>query len=281
MRTNADFVIAGRLLGKSALGAYSFAWTLATLPGEKMVQLLMRVMPAFFSAQEGDLAGNRRYLFVVTECLAMVTFPAAAAIAVLGGDFLHLAFGHKWDAALSPLIMLSVYAAMSAVTIPLPQVLNALGLPRKSMLNGLLKLAVFPPAFYFSSRWGAEGIAATWLVLYPLLSVPLYRATLRALDMRVAAYGRAFGPGLAAAAGFVAMSAIRGVVVPSHELPAARLALGAVLGGAAVPMVYFVAYRNLYARIRAAGDRVGQKPANRGQPRASQPHRSVSELGTR
>jgi teichuronic acid exporter len=241
--SNSDFAVAGRYLGKTALGAYSFAWTLATLPGDKMAQMLMRVMPAFFSAQQADLAANRRYLYIVSECLSMVVLPAAAAIAVLGGDFLHVAFGHKWDGALQPLMLLAIYAAMSAITIPLPQVLNALNMPRRSMRNGLLKLAVFPPAFYYSSRWGAEGIAATWLLLYPILTVPLYRDTLRALRMRLGDYARALWPGLTAAAAVLFAGGLLDLLLPSNVSPVARLGLGVALAGAAVVVTYGVAFR--------------------------------------
>ena len=43
--SSADFAVAGRMLGKEALGAYSMAWTVATLPAEKLAGLIMRVMP--------------------------------------------------------------------------------------------------------------------------------------------------------------------------------------------------------------------------------------------
>src|SRR5437660_489319 len=41
--SNADFTIAGRVLGKATLGIYTLAWTLANAPGEKITTLIMRV----------------------------------------------------------------------------------------------------------------------------------------------------------------------------------------------------------------------------------------------
>ena len=52
--SDADFLVAGRVLGASALGAYTFAWNLATLPVEKVTALVGQVTPAFFSANQAD-----------------------------------------------------------------------------------------------------------------------------------------------------------------------------------------------------------------------------------
>jgi len=41
--TNADFLVAGRVLGQAALGAYTLAWTLATIPLEKITSIVSNV----------------------------------------------------------------------------------------------------------------------------------------------------------------------------------------------------------------------------------------------
>src|SRR5690606_14587902 len=54
--SNADFAVAGRLLGQGPLGEYTFAWTLANSPAEKVVDVVNRVMPSVFSAVSHDKA---------------------------------------------------------------------------------------------------------------------------------------------------------------------------------------------------------------------------------
>src|SRR5208282_1829709 len=47
--SNADFLVAGRMLGQTALGTYTLAWTLATLPLEKITSIVTNVSFAYFS----------------------------------------------------------------------------------------------------------------------------------------------------------------------------------------------------------------------------------------
>src|SRR5271156_1896087 len=47
---NADFGVAGRVLGGAALGNYTVAWTISAAPIDKISSLVTGVTPAFFSA---------------------------------------------------------------------------------------------------------------------------------------------------------------------------------------------------------------------------------------
>ncbi len=212
--SNADFVVAGRTLGKEALGAYSMAWTLATLPAEKLGSLVLRVMPGFLSNSQSDPAALRRYLCRVTEVIALVTIPAATAIALTASDFVPLVLGSRWRPAIAPLVLLSVYGAMSSLSPILPASLNAVGRPASAMWNAILKLLIFPPAFWYASRWGAAGIAAAWVCLYPLLSIPLLAAALRALALPLREYLASLVPGLTCSGAIAACVLIAAAVIP-------------------------------------------------------------------
>lgn len=43
--SNADFAVVGRMLGKTVLGAYTFAWTMASMPIDRLTSLVGRVAP--------------------------------------------------------------------------------------------------------------------------------------------------------------------------------------------------------------------------------------------
>lgn len=181
--TNADFAVAGRMLGAATLGAYSLAWTLASVPVDKISALVTRVTPAFFGRLKHDHAGLRRLLTNVTEGIAWLTLPASVGLAAVAGEFVPLVLGPGWDEAVLPLQLLSLYATFrSVVTLP-PQVLTAKGDTRFLMWNGVATALVLPGAFWFGSRWGAGGIAIMWLLAYPAFIVPLYRRTLRAIEL--------------------------------------------------------------------------------------------------
>jgi O-antigen/teichoic acid export membrane protein len=217
--SNADFIVAGRFLGQSELGTYTFAWTLAHLPLERITGLLNTVMPAFFSAIQDDLASLRKYVLNVTQALALVTFPAAVGISLVASDFVHSALGPRWEGAIVPLELLAIYGAIRTVDSLLPFVLIVTGDTRRFLWLSLMNLIVLPPAFYFGSRWGAPGIAAAWLVLYPVLSVPLFWLALRKIQISGREYWRTICPPVVGVAFMVlAVSAIKAVLPISGHI---------------------------------------------------------------
>ncbi len=68
---NADFGVAGRVLGGVPLGNYTVAWTISSAPLEKIANLVTGVTPAYFSAIQTDKAELRRYILRLTEVLSL------------------------------------------------------------------------------------------------------------------------------------------------------------------------------------------------------------------
>jgi O-antigen/teichoic acid export membrane protein len=195
---NADFVVAGRVLGKGPLGSYSFAWTLASLPVEKISMLVTRVSFPFFSAVQHDRAALRRYLLGMTEGLALVTFPAAIGIGLLAGEVVRIALGPQWAPAILPLRVLAIVAPIRSVATLLPQMSAVLGRTRFGMYHALISALVMTGCFVVGSRWGVVGIAAAWVVAYPLVLWPLLQMVLHTLETPLSAYLRALRPAVTA-----------------------------------------------------------------------------------
>ena len=246
--SNADFLVAGRVLGEAALGAYTFAWNLASLPGEKVTALVTGVTPAFFSAVQTEQAALRRYLRTLTEGLALITFPATFGMALVAPEFVHLALGKRWEGVIVPLELLALYASLRSIVTLLPQVLTVVGETRLVMRVTIAALLVLPTVFYFGSRWGTVGIASGWILVYPLLIVPLYGRTFRKIDMSIREYLRAPWP---AFEGSVIMAVSVGMLkwtLPSGLPLYLRFGLEVLGGGAAYILTLVAAHRE---RLRA------------------------------
>jgi teichuronic acid exporter len=185
-----DNVTAGRVLGQSALGFYAMAWNLANSPLEKVTSLITTTIPTYFGAVQNDAAAMRRYLRTLTETLALVTFPATIGLALVARELIPFAIGNRWQGAIVPLEVLSVYAAFRSIVALLPKVLNAVGDARFVMWNDLRALFILPIAFYIGSHWGIGGIAFGWVLAYPLVAVPLYWKTFTTIGMTAREYVR-------------------------------------------------------------------------------------------
>ena len=212
--SNADFVAAGRLLGKVALGSYTVAWNFANLPGEKIVSLVTSVTPTFFASVQHDKAALRHRLTSLTELLAVVMFPVVSGFALVAPLAIPLACGPQWHAAIIPMQLLAIYTFLRSVVTLLPQVINVVGETRFGMWNSLATLALLPGSFVIASRWGVVGIASVWVLVYPIFTIPLYRRTLGKIDLPFRQYLDALKPSFVSTAVMAAC-----VYLVSHYVP--------------------------------------------------------------
>lgn len=229
--SNADFAIAGRLLGASAMGAYLLAWEFANLPVEKITNIVTRVTPSVFSALQHDPPALRRQVLLLTEGLATLTLPASIGLALVAGDFVALAFGPQWTHAVLPLQLLSVYVSLRSVQSMLPQLLVVTGDAKLASRMGLVFAIGMPAAFVLGARWGTTGIAAAWLLVYPVLSLPYYQRTFERLDLTAGRYMQALRLPLAGTVVMAGMVLLVGRVLPDATPLAVRLAVKVFVGG--------------------------------------------------
>jgi PST family polysaccharide transporter len=192
--SNSDFLAAGRMLGQAALGAYTFAWTLASAPVDKMAKLVLRVMPSYFAAAQNQTAALRAYLLILAEVVSVVVLPMSVGLAIVADQFLRVVLGIKWIPALGPLRILLCYAAIRSLTNILGPLLNAKQQTGFTMWTNIAAAVYFPIGFLIGARWGTNGIASVWVALYPLLAIPLFRHTFRAIELPWIEFLRALWP---------------------------------------------------------------------------------------
>jgi PST family polysaccharide transporter len=197
--TNADFLIAGKLLGKAPLGAYSFGWNLSRMIPSKVTDLVGRVTPGFYSAIQDDPAELRRNLLNLTSGIALITFPATFGLALVADDFVRFALGDKWEAAIGPLRLLAIYAGLQSIFPIVTQVLIVTGNQRFNKWTSVAAGIVLPIGFIAGAYWGGgTGIAAAWL-LYPLVWTPVLWRVSRTISLPIRSYLASLWPAVSGA----------------------------------------------------------------------------------
>ena len=261
--SDADFLIAGRVLGPKMLGQYGLAWNLATLPVEKVTTLVGQVTPAVFSARQTDYAELRRYLLLLTEGLSVITFPMGVGLAMTAPDVVPLVFGKVWVGAVVPLQILAFYGCVRSVSALIGPLLTALRNTRYVMLNNVTAALLMPIAFYIGSFWGIQGIAAGWIVAYPFILFSLCRFAFRRVGLSLGAYHRALAPATSSVA--VMAIIVEGVRLMTFHgsSPWIRVTLELILGAGSYSAALLLLHRaRVQAVIRWYRDmRAGARPA--------------------
>src|SRR5256712_686008 len=245
--TNADFIVAGRILGKLALGEYTLAWTIVSAPGAKIMSIFGRVMPMVLANVQRDVLALRRYFLLFTEALAILIVPPSVGLAIVADDFVLLVFGAKWAAAAVPLQLLCFYMAIHIVGTATDRLLQSTGQASFPARCRFVMLVILPTVFYLSGiRWGRVGIAAMWVLVYPLLLIPMFARAFRTVGITVRDYTATVGPTLLSTALMVLVVLVVRAVAPAAWPLPSRFALQVVSGAAAfIVAALFIQRRRL------------------------------------
>jgi O-antigen/teichoic acid export membrane protein len=176
--SNADFVAIGNVLGQVPLGIYSFAFTLISLPVQKLTSNVNQVAFAAFCRLQDDRPRLRSWYLRLTVLLSVIAIPSLTGLALIADDAIPLLLGNQWREAVLSFQLLSPVGAMMVVAATVPPLLLALGRPDLNLRYTALCAIVYPPAFYGAALLdGVRGVCIAWLVLYPILAGSLIHFT--------------------------------------------------------------------------------------------------------
>jgi len=242
--SNADFAVVGRVLGKAALGSYTFGWQISSIPIERVTALVMGVTGPVFSTVQDDKPALQRYLKNLTEGLAFITFPAAIGLALVADAFVLALLGDHWRGAIVPLRFLALSAALRSVTPLLPQVIVSTGHAKRNMQFTIAAALIMPLLFYVGTRWGTGGVAVAWVIGYPLFVLPMFlRQVLRVTGLTFGGYLRALSPAAGTTALMAAAVLAVRAVSPAEWPAGMQLLVQSLTGVAAYSAVVYGVHR--------------------------------------
>src|SRR5205807_2099038 len=121
-------------LGFAVLGLRYWALVLGSLAGRATSTIVA--------------CASRPHPVALPKGLALITFPAAVGLAVVADEFVVVALGERWGAAVLPLRLLALSAALRSVSALLPQVIVSTGRAKRNMQLTLVASAILPCLFY-------------------------------------------------------------------------------------------------------------------------------------
>ncbi len=242
--TTADQLAVGRVLGKDALGAYSFATTLSTTLSTEISSVVSRVVPGIFSAVQSQPAELRRYFLVLTELVSYVTLPISIGIALTADYAVAIVLGPQWQAVVMPLRILCLYAAFYTSQLLIGSVLMWTGQFRANMWCSVLAGVMLPLAFFAGTKWGLEGVAWAWSIAFPLANLPAMVISFRTIQIGFGAWLRSLLPAAVSCVGLsAAMVAVR-VALPAETSVALAATLSCAAGGLAYLVTLWLGFRH-------------------------------------
>jgi lipopolysaccharide exporter len=234
---NLDRVIIGRVLNAHAVGLYTVAYNLASIPN---VLLLGALQPAFLAAgakfqQEPQRLAQGWLLGIA--CVLVLATPAAIVMAMLSNDLVALLYGAAWmESAWVLAVLFLCLPAWACWGLSTPVLWNTDRRHHEFLLQ-LPLLALAAPAWWYFAPSGIRGIAIVSAVVIFARAFVIVVAAARALQLRASAVLPyvARGAGLAAICALAVLAgkeAVAGITFPG---------MGLLCGGACAAVAMLVA----------------------------------------
>lgn len=164
-----DMLIAGKLLGKEALGFYSVSMHLASLPVQRISSLIAEVAFPAFARSQHDARLVSRYVLTSLRVLSFVSFPALWGISAIAPEIVAVLLGPKWQSAVLPLQLLPLIMPFSLLTPFLNTAFQGLGHSSVVLRNVLTASLIMPAAFLIGANWGLLGLCLAWVLGFPVV----------------------------------------------------------------------------------------------------------------
>ena len=230
-----DILLGSRLMSRDALGVYSVSMHLASLPMSKVMGVVNQVAFPAVARLQDDPERLRRRLLQACGLLTVVSVPVLWGLAAVAPELVALALGPKWEAAARPLQLVALVIPLRVLSGIFNTAATGVGDAGVALSNAITIAIVWPTCFLVGAFWGADGLAASWLVAIPttfLLNFPRTSASVGVAFVDVLRTMRP--PGLAGLA-MVASVVVTRWLIADWALPLRTGGLVAI--GAAVYLV--------------------------------------------
>lgn len=245
-----DVAIAGKFLGKQALGVYFIAMHLATLPIQRIMGVVNQVaFPAIARMQEERDRLPAR-LGKATRLLAYAAFSTLWGIGAVAPEIVTGLLGKQWLNAVVPLQLVSIVLPLRMLDGLISAAVSAVGRADVDLRNNLTSVIVLPIAFLIGVRYGVNGLAAAWAIALPFVFAVNFRRSSATLGLKWRVLGRELrGP---LSAGIVMVAAVQGLgmLLDDLLLPIPRLAVLVLTGAAVFVAVTTILDRGIWRELR-------------------------------
>jgi O-antigen/teichoic acid export membrane protein len=194
---------------------------LASLPMQKVSELLDQVGFAAYSSIQYDMSAIRSHFLKAIRVLSFISFPIFWGISSIAPDLVLVVLGKRWELAIVPLQLLALVMPIRMIGHGSGSVLTAIGKPHIGTLNVVFALVIMVPAFFIGIHYGGlVGVALAWVIGYPILVVVRLRFSLPPLGLKSRNYfGAIAGPALGGAIMYLAVMLTRKAIAMTSLRP--------------------------------------------------------------
>lgn len=177
-----DYLLVGKLLGKTPLGIYTFAFIITEQMRGQIVSVFTKVMYPVFSKVQDDNVLLKKYYFEVLKIVALIIVPSMFLLIYFTDLIVLTFFGNKWEESIPIIQIFSVSVIVHMPLISSTALIRGSGKAKKEFnLQVFRALTIYVPCIWIGTYYyGILGTAWGHLIA-KILTVFSYQHVLKNL----------------------------------------------------------------------------------------------------
>jgi len=180
---NADNLLVGRFLGSVPLGYYQMGYTLMTYPLQNFASVVAQVVYPALSKMQDDRERFRAAYLRTCRLIGLVTFPLMLGLGVTAQPFVRVILGPRWMPVAGLLLVFAPLGAAQSIYTTVGLIYNAQGRPELQFRWAMFASVMYVSSFAVGLRWGIQGVATCYAVVWVLLMVPAFMIPFRLVGL--------------------------------------------------------------------------------------------------
>jgi PST family polysaccharide transporter len=238
-----DKLIAGKFLGTSDFGHYSFAFQLTASVQDVIRLVVGSISFPVLSREQGDTAAFNAKLLRIYRYAALVTVPVFLMGVILAEPLIITIFSEKWQSSIVIFQVFCVVQMLWAFTSIAEDAFVAQGKPAFPVKMNIIQLLVLGLAFSAGIMHGIPGMLVVWLSVFPLLFALWIFLLLKMQKIPFRDYARAIAPAVMGAVGIGIVASVWMLIAGEGGLMGAETFLGRM----GFLIFYVIAFAAAYA----------------------------------
>lgn len=252
---NFDLFILGRFGGPTVVGPYSVSRNLSHSALNQIAGIVNQVSVSAFAAKTAA-SEQLRGLTLLVSLAAAILFPLFWMMGIVSQIALPLVFGAKWIKLVVPFIAFTTILPLRGIYTLLNSSVVGTGRTGTMFRNTLSWAAIIMPLMLLGVTQGADGVALSWTVGFPIVFYFGARRLAHEFSTGVSTLLRPMAaPAACAGTSSLAAESLRWLL-PEHFAPAIVLGCQCCLGGSLYWLLYRIFAPAQYAQTFAIARRL-------------------------
>lgn len=207
LASNLDRFLLGKLATLREVGVYTLAFMIGNLPATQVTGVAGKVLFPAYAKIGHDLSKLAEVYTLTFRLIAMVSIPAAIGLMTISSNLISVVYGAKWQAAIVPLMILSVFGLLRSVGAISGNVFLALGQSHIMPKMMLVQTSVSLVSIIGLGSWiGMPGVAlgvviailvtVVWGIALMVKMLPIHWMDILGFPMRYALAAAIMGAGV-------------------------------------------------------------------------------------